>query len=378
MPDRLAARIRRQGPLPFDDFLELALYDSEGGFFATGHGAGRGGADFLTSPEVGPLFGAVLARALDTWWGELGRPDPFIVVEAGAGVGTLARDVVAAGPRCAPALRYVLVERSAALRAQQDERLALAEPSQVLGPNAAVTSDDDEGPTPIPGAGPLLTSLAHLPAGPVNGVVVANELLDNLSFVLLERHRGEWAEVRVGLDGEVLVTASPVLAEEAERLAPSAPDAARLPLQHRAAAWLRDALGVLARGRVVVIDYASSSEELVQRPWTEWLRTYRSHGQGRHPVQNPGGQDVTCEVAVDQLARVRRPVSNQDQASFLRQHGLDQLTDEARAAWRARAHIGDLEAVRAQSRVVEANALTDPAGPGAFRVLEWRVGRTPG
>jgi hypothetical protein len=84
---------------------------------------------------------------------------------------------------------------------------------------------------------------------------------------------------------------------------------------------------------------------------------------------------VTCEVAVDQLARVRRPVSDQDQASFLRQHGLNDLVDEARAAWQARAHIGDLEALRAQSRLVEASALTDPSGPGAFRVLQWRVGR---
>jgi SAM-dependent MidA family methyltransferase len=373
--DRLAARIRRQGPLPFDAFLELALYDPDGGFFATGHGAGRGGADFLTSPEVGPLFGAVLAGAVDDWWEELGRPDPFIVVEAGAGVGTLARDVVAAAPQCAGSLRYVLVERSATLRARQAERLALAEPSQVLGPTATVSEeDDDESPVPIPGAGPLLTSLAHLPAGPINGVVLANELLDNLPFVLVERHRGEWAEVRVGLDGEVLVAASPVLAEEAERLAPLAPDGGRLPLQHRAAAWLRDALGVLARGRVVVIDYASTSAELAQRPWTQWLRTYRSHGQGRHPLHNPGGQDVTCEVAIDQLVRVRRPVSDQDQATFLRQHGIDHLVDEARAAWRARAPIGDLEALRAQSRLVEARALTDPAGPGAFRVLEWRVG----
>jgi SAM-dependent MidA family methyltransferase len=314
---------------------------------------------------------------VDDWWEELGRPDPFIVVEAGAGVGTLARDVVAAEPRCAGALRYVLVERSATLRARQTERLALAEPSQVLGPTATVTSDDDdESPVQIPGAGPLLTSLPDLPVGPINGVVLANELLDNLPFVLLERHRDEWAEVRVGLDGEVLVAASPVLAEEAERLAPAAPDGGRLPLQHLASAWLRDALGVLARGRVVVIDYASTSAELAQRPWTQWLRTYRSHGQGRHPLQNPGGQDVTCEVALDQLARVRRPVSDQDQATFLRQHGLDLLMDEARAAWRARAPIGDLEAVRAQSRLVEAKALTDPAGPGAFRVLEWRVDGT--
>ncbi|MGH9282179.1 MAG: SAM-dependent methyltransferase, partial [Acidimicrobiales bacterium] len=53
-----------------------------------------------------------MARALDTWWEELGRPDPYVVVEAGAGAGTLAGGVVAAAGACAGVLRYVLVERA--------------------------------------------------------------------------------------------------------------------------------------------------------------------------------------------------------------------------------------------------------------------------
>src|SRR5690349_24077989 len=97
--------------------MDLALYDEQRGFFAKRGEAGRRG-DFLTSPEVGPLFGAVLARALDTWWDELGAPDPFVLIEAGAGTGTLWRAVRAAAPRCAAALRPVLVERSARLRAE--------------------------------------------------------------------------------------------------------------------------------------------------------------------------------------------------------------------------------------------------------------------
>ena len=74
------------------------------------------------------------ARALDRWWEELGRPDPYVVVEAAAGAGTLARDILAAGPACAPALRYVLVDRSAALREAQIGRLPLELPAFVLGP----------------------------------------------------------------------------------------------------------------------------------------------------------------------------------------------------------------------------------------------------
>ena len=58
--DEIVERIRREGPIPFDAFVELALY-GDGGFFTRARGAGRAGRDFVTSPEVGPLFGALVA-----------------------------------------------------------------------------------------------------------------------------------------------------------------------------------------------------------------------------------------------------------------------------------------------------------------------------
>src|SRR3954469_19577686 len=128
---RLVERIARHGPLPYEAFVDAALYDPDGGFYASGGAAGRRG-DFLTSPEVGPLFGRVLARALDAWWRDLGEPDPYVVVEVGAGAGTLARHVLDAGPECAPALRYVLVERSERLRDLQRGRLPMEPARQVL------------------------------------------------------------------------------------------------------------------------------------------------------------------------------------------------------------------------------------------------------
>src|SRR5205823_9727003 len=87
-----------------------ALY-GPGGFFTSGRGAGRQ-RDFITSPELGPLFGAVLARALDRWWDDLGRPDPYTVVEFGSGTGALAAAIRVAGPRCRDALHYVELEHA--------------------------------------------------------------------------------------------------------------------------------------------------------------------------------------------------------------------------------------------------------------------------
>jgi len=369
----LAERIGRHGPLPFDAFMDAALYHPQLGFYATGGGAGRR-ADFLTSPEVGPLFGAVIARALDTWWAELSRPDAYVVVDAGAGRGVLARAVLDAQPECLPALRYVCVERSAGLHALQSDLLPIEPAANLLGPVA--DAEEGEGPWPLAGSGPIITSLDDLPAAAVDGVVLANELLDNVPFRLLERLDSGWAEVRVGRrdDGsftEVLVEAPADLADDADRLAPAAGVGARIPHQPEASSWLRQALGLVARGRVVVIDYCSTTPDLAARSWQEWLRTYRSHGRGGPPLEEPGGQDITCEVAVDQLSRVRPPDAIGTQVEFLAAHGIEALVDTARAAWQERAHIGDLEAMKARSRIGEADALLDPAGLGAFAVLEW-------
>jgi SAM-dependent MidA family methyltransferase len=149
---------------------------------------------------------------------------------------------------------------------------------------------------------------------------------------------------------------------------------ARIPLQHRARMWLRQAMACLSRGRVVVIDYGDTTPSLARRPWTEWVRTYRRHGRGGHPLKDLGQQDLTCEVAFDQLAAARPPANDRSQAEFLRAHGLDELVDAARRGWEERASIGDLHALTARSRVTEAAALSDPAGLGAFGVFEWEVG----
>jgi SAM-dependent MidA family methyltransferase len=358
----VAAAIQRRGPIPFDEVMALALYHPVHGFYSVGGKAGRRG-DFITSPEVGPLFGAVVAAALDGWWAAAGEPEVFTVVEAGAGPGTLARAVLSASPRCAAALRYVLVEVSDRQRSAQAERLDLDPPAFAFA--SPTDPDDDEDPAP-PVAGPIVVSLAELPRVPGPCVVLANELLDNLPVGLRERTDAGWHEVRVGLtDGRLAEVLVPGAAEPG----PDAPSGARLPRSAAAADWVRDAVELAGpQGRVVAFDYAATTDELAQRPWTEWLRTYRGHQRGAHPLEHLGEQDITCEVAVDQLPE---PASDVSQADWLRTHGIEGLVEAGRRGWHERAAIGDLAAVRARSRVTEADALLDPAGLGAYRVLEW-------
>ena len=336
--DDLRSAIRAAGGrIGFDDFMRTALYGPHG-FYTVGGSAGRRG-DFITSPEVGPLFGTVVARALDAEWDRLGRPDGFCVVDAGAGPGTLARSVIAAHPGCLANGRYVAVETSAAQRAQHPE-----------GAESAAT----------------------MPERIDCGVVIANELLDNLAFRLFV-HDGGWREAfvttRGGAFAEVLGPA-----ESNPFLPVGAPHGARAPIQDAAAAWLDATLRSLGGGRIIVIDYCTAlTAQLVRAPWREWLRTYRGHERGAHYLHEPGTQDITAQVCIDQLAAVREPDAVRTQAQWLRRWGIDDLVAQGKQAWEKAASAPTLEAMRMRSRVSESEALLDPAGLGHFDVLEWQA-----
>jgi len=379
---RIRERIHREGAVSFAEYMELALYEPADGFFTRGGGAGRAGRDFVTSPEVGSLFGMVIARALDDAWRRLGEPDPFVVVEAGAGRGRLAADVVRAAPACSGALRYVLVERSASLREEQRERLALEPPDEALGP--FMVADDGESREPVPGRGPIITALDDLPAVRFRGVVLANELFDNLPVHVVERAPdGGWLEVRVTADDhrfvEVLVPASPPLVAEADLVAEGAvvDVGARIPVPNAARTWLERVAAMLVRGEVVLFDYVDTVSSLAARGQDSWMRTYRAHQRGGDALEAPGTQDITCDLPLEYLRRIADRVGLPireyvPQREWMGHHGIAELVAEGDAMWQEGAARGDLIAISGRSRGVEAAALTDPGGLGAHRVLVLR------
>lgn len=329
------------GAISFDRYMELALY-ADGGFYTT-NSAGRRG-DFITSAEVGPLFGAVICRFLVAEWERLGRPDPFEVVEVGAGPGTLARAIEAASrdrpPAFVDAMRYRAVEISAAQRERHPE---------------------------------WVHSTAAVPERIAAGVVIANELLDNLP-VRIAVYDGAWREAFVVSDttdrfAEVLgAPLDPVPAV----LPPRPAHGARAPLMDAAADWIIQTRARVERGTLVVFDYVTArTAELVMRPYRDWLRTYRAHERGAHPLRDTGEQDITCQVALDQLPE---PDTVRSQAQWLQRWGITALVDEGRAYWDGARSNPDLAALRMRSRINEAEALLDPHGLGAFTVLEWRCG----
>lgn len=333
MPDLPSA------PTPFDDFMREALY-GVAGFYTRPDGghAGRRG-DFLTSPEVGPLFGAVIANYLDAEWERIGRPDPFTVVDAGAGPGTLARAVLAAAPACSAALDYVAVEVSA----PQRERHPVEVRSQ-----------------------------AAMPTEPFDGVIVANELLDNIPFRLVVFDNG-WREAFVApdRDGNHSELLSAPFDPRPAQLLENAPFGARVPLIEEAARFVDSARTLLRSGSLLVIDYGVRlTAELAQRPWRDWLRTYRGNERGDHYLSAPGSQDITTDVPFDQLPEAD---AMRSQAQFLQRWGIDELVEEGKRVWAAEAARPGLAAMKMRSRVSEAEALLDPSGLGSFLVAEWRA-----
>lgn len=393
--------------LRFDQFMEHALYDPDTGFFGSTVGADgqAGGAhgDFITSPETGPLFGLLVARFLHCRWERVGCPTHFDVVEYGAGRGALAiairvalDDVADWGPFAA-ALRYHMVERSEPLRVAQAEHLTITPLVGTTGPGsgsgsggqAAVATAVAVHQTVPVAAADTATFYSHRDESTLPNevdVIFANELLDNVPLSVFERvgiddpDDPDWVQVMVAPPEppsttwvEHLQPGEPDDAVLVRRLTPDAPVGARAPLQTRAGEWLTDALErVGPTGTVVVIDYCRSTADMAVIDQSEWLRTYRGHQRCGSPLEDPGSRDITCDVAIDQLGLVRRPSENHSQADWLRDLGIDELVDEGRRIWTEKAASPDLAAMRARSRISEAEALCDPDGLGAFRVLIWQ------
>ena len=330
------------GAIPFEQFMRLALYGA-GGFYtrADAGGAGRRG-DFLTSPEVGPLFGAVIARLVDAEWRRAGRPHPFHLVDLGAGAGTLLRSVAAASPECSDALRPVAVE-----------------------PAVVQWGAHPDGAT-------SLASIGDVAGGePFDGVVIANELLDDVPFALAV-HDGAWREAFVaqGDHGRFVEVLSQPFDAVPRVLPPVARHGARAPLQRGAGQLVTNVLDRLRSGALCAFDYCRASTlETAALDWRRWLRTYRGHQRAGHYLDDPGAVDITCDVMIDQLPT---PGAVVDQAAFLASWGVDELVEEGRRHWQASAAAPTLDAMRMRSRVAEAEALLDPAGLGGFTVLQWR------
>lgn len=270
------------GWIGFDRYMQLALYEPRLGYYAGASRKFGAEGDFVTAPEISPLFGRCVAAQCAQWLGQ-GAGE---VVEFGAGSGALAAQVLAAlhASDSAPA-RYSIVELSGELR--QRQRMALAEH--------------------VP---ELLERVHWLDVLPdrIDGVVVANEVLDAMPVRQFRWQQGEVYERGVGTsrDGAALAwvdrPAEPAFAERVrtrllEAWGDEAPKHYVSEISEQAEAWVETVGARLGQGAMLLIDYGFPRREFFhpQRA-AGTLQCHFRHRVHADPFVWPGLQDITSHV----------------------------------------------------------------------------------
>jgi SAM-dependent MidA family methyltransferase len=254
----------------FSRFMELALYDPQDGYYASGRAqVGRDG-DFFTNVSVGPLFGEMLAGQFLEMWDSLGRPDEFTLVEQGANNGQLAADVLdALHGTPLENIRLIIVEPFSRVREHQSTTLRNKNVSWVESPG-------------------------DLPE--FTGVHFSNELFDALPVDLLQAKSQSWHQLLVHeRDGFFFFVPSPI-ADPSTGLPPR-PDGFTTEQRTGQSDLLSSLAAKMRRGFLLAIDYGMSRGELLaphRKAGT--IACYKSHQRSSDPLVHPGEQDITAHV----------------------------------------------------------------------------------
>ena len=302
------------GWLPFDRYMALALYQPGLGYYAN---AGRkfgslpsSGSDFVTAPELSPLFGRALAAQVAQGLAAAGSAQ---VLEFGAGSGALAEAVLdALGDAIAS---YAIVDLSGVLRERQQARLARF--------------------------GGKVQWLDALPAA-FSGVVLGNEVLDAMPVQLLHFDGAQWLERGVALDGGALVFTDHPTALRPPVEAPFVPGTTT-EIHPQAEAFMHTLAGMLQRGLALFIDYGFPEAEfyLPQRHGGT-LMCHQGHRSDPDPLAEPGAKDITAHVNFTGIALAAQDAGLEvlgytSQARFLINCGLVAMLDGATIPQRAAA-----------------------------------------
>jgi SAM-dependent MidA family methyltransferase len=292
----LAGRIRDDGPLPFDEFMQAALYHPLHGYYASGAVAiGGEGADFRTSPEVHPVFAEMLCAQVVEMYQRLGAPERFRVVELGPGNGRMAAAFLARLAEILPdpdraCWEYHLVDSSQALIERQQQTLqSLPESSRRL-----VCWSDHEA----------------LSVRPSPGVVLSNEFFDALPVARVRRRAEALEQSCVGWEPEAGfvfdwreprdATLQDYFRDYGVELAEGQVAEAGL----EALGWMDRIAALLPRGYVITIDYGYPAEVLYAPARSQGtLVAYQAHRAADDPLHRVGQQDLTAHVNFTALER---------------------------------------------------------------------------
>ena len=336
MRGRLSAQIAQAGgALPFDRFMEAALYEPGLGYYVNGRRKFGESGDFVTAPEVSPLFSRCLARQIAECLANLGDG---CVLEVGAGSGRMAADTLAELETLgALPERYLILELSPSLQQLQCETL-----------------DRD-----VPHLRSRVEWLSQLPADGIRGVLVGNELLDAMPVHRFRRSGDAWQELSVAVENGTFVDHWTELrgAGMERALAGIWPDPGEVidgyssELNMRLAPWLRAVAESLTAGYVILIDYGYTQREYyhVERSQGTLICHFRQRAYA-DPYLLPGLADITANVDFSALAHAALAQGFElsgytTQVHFLIDNGLEQMLAASDPS-RVKQHIGLMQGVK--------------------------------
>jgi SAM-dependent MidA family methyltransferase len=359
---QIQARADRR--ITFAEFMDWALYHPDYGYY--NHRARQIGptGDFFTAPHLGADFGELLAVQLVDMWERLGKPEPFTIVEMGAGQGLLAQDVLrylqAHHGDLFGQLEYIIIEKAAGLIAQQEQQLQAQ-----FGDRISLT----------------WRSLESMADQPIVGCYFSNELVDAFAVHLVEFVQGELQEVYVTVEDDRFVEtlgsiSTPNLANYFELIGLSPkggeyPDRYRTEVNLAGLDWISSVAVGLAKGYVLTIDYGYPAARYYNRVRSQGtLQCYYQHSHHSDPYIYVGEQDITAHVDFTSLERQGERVGLEklgvtQQAMFLMALGLGDLL-----AALGRSESRDPQEVMHCLRQRDAlHQLINPMGMGNFGVL---------
>ncbi len=279
LSDIIIERIKKEGPISFHDFMEMALYYPELGYYNSTQNKIGAAGDFYTSANLSASFGAMIARQIEEMWRFMDTKE-FKIVEFGAGTGLLCHDILDYLKNNQPLyqnLSYCIIEKSGSLRDKQQKYLT----EKVLWYN----------------------SINEIPE--LNGCILSNELIDNFSVhqVIMQE---ELMEVFVDYKDhfkEVLKLAKKELNDYFEVLKVHLPKGFRAEINLEAQSWIKEITQSLQKGYVITIDYGATSSELyTNRRSDGTLLCYNKHHINTNPYQYIGEQDITTHVNFSALS----------------------------------------------------------------------------
>jgi SAM-dependent MidA family methyltransferase len=344
LADRLIARIRSRGPITYADYMEAALFDPDDGYYTTRASIGFDDGDYFTSADLGPAFGRALARIVVDAWTALGRPPAWDLVEAGAGRGSVMRDLLAAlereRPDSARGARPAIVEVSPRLRQQQ--AVTLAGRDMRWAPEARGVA-------------------------PIHGFAFANEVLDAFPVHVLVRTEAGVQEVYIEeREGQLAETLrQPSKTDLRWRIPDTLPVGGRWEVSIAAEGWVAQVAAAIASGYLLLIDYADDESGLLARMGEGTVRGFRGHRLLTDTLREPGSLDITATVNLTAIRRAAEGAGLALVASGTQRDVLLALGIRESAA----RPTSPIDQLRAASRRSAIDVLLDANGLGSYRVL---------